>query len=371
MDTRRLTLALALAVLPLLSACHSSGGSAGTPPGIYCQAKLAQETVCYGYSNLDAAQKEAVSTACTGSLNGTVSGSCPSGQMGCCTTSTAGYDVSECYYVGSASAYESACTAQNGKWSPGIGGTSPGGNDAGAHQDGSSSGPPPSQDAAMYGPPGTCSPGQTECPHGCVDEGSDVNNCGSCGYACPAGPAGTTPSCSAGTCTYACSDPGQTLCGASQGQQGQCVNLQNDMANCGQCGNPCYSSESVLASCQGGICQMSCPAGEALCSGNCLDITSDSNNCGGCGTVCHGGTVCSNGSCGCSAGETNCNGTCVTLSSDANNCGQCGNACGFGAYCENSACVDICAGVLVPCQGTGGAGIYCCPQACGPANSCE
>jgi hypothetical protein len=25
----------------------------------------------------------------------------------------------------------------------------------------------------------------------------------------------------------------------------------------------------------------------------------------------------------------------------------------------------------VPCQGTGGAGIYCCPQGCGPANSCE
>jgi hypothetical protein len=53
------------------------------------------------------------------SKGGTVVGSCPSGYVGCCTTPTAGYDETECYYLGEASSLDPICTGDGGTWTPG------------------------------------------------------------------------------------------------------------------------------------------------------------------------------------------------------------------------------------------------------------
>jgi hypothetical protein len=347
MNPRSFAILFLGAAFPLLYACHTSSSASGTPPGLYCRAMLASEQICYGYTNLDPEQKTAVSDACTSSLQGTVSGSCPAGQLGCCTTSTAGYETTECYYTGSASAFESGCNAGGGKWMGG-GSSNDGGTTSpdGGVRPGPDGSTGPTGDAAGYGPMGTCSAGQTQCPKGCVDEGTDVNNCGSCGYACPAGPNGTTAGCSAGQCTYACDSPGETLCGNGNGNggnggNGRCVDLQTSQDNCGQCDNFCQASFGAVASCQQGVCQSSCPAGQAMCQGQCIPVTSDPSNCGGCGTTCGANTVCTNGACvaGCSDGYTLCNGVCTSLDQDSNNCGTCGNVCPYTASgCESGTC---------------------------------
>jgi hypothetical protein len=345
----RSALAVLGAVIALLSGCRSSPGASGPPPGIYCHATIGPETLCYGYSNLDAAQKTAVSEACTSSLQGTISSSCPSGQVGCCTTTAAGYDVSECYYAGTAATYQTACAAQAGKWVGPSG--SRGGSDAGPG--GPGQGPDAGGSIPPNGAQGSCSAGQTQCPKGCVDESSDVNNCGSCGYTCPAGPNGTAAACSSGQCAYSCTDPAQTLCNATSGQNGECVDLQTSNSSCGQCDHPCYGSGGANASCQGGVCQMSCPAGQGLCSGQCIDIESDPSNCGGCGTTCSVGTVCNGGSCTtktCAAGQTLCGGNCSNLGTDTFNCGTCGNECQNGNFCAYGAC-SLCPEGTAYCAG--------------------
>ncbi len=53
----------------------------------------------------------------------------------------------------------------------------------------------------------------------CVNTNSDLNNCGSCGHVCPAAPAGSTETCTAGVCGAAAAPPTvctTTPCAASQ-----------------------------------------------------------------------------------------------------------------------------------------------------------
>jgi hypothetical protein len=290
--------------------------------------------LCYGYSNLDAEQKTAVSNACTTSLGGTISGSCPGGQMGCCTLDSAGYQTTECYYAGSASAYESACSSQSGVWSSGPGG--PGGVDGGTTSD---SGRPNSSsaDASQVGPMGSCQAGQTQCPKGCVDELSDIANCGSCGYACP-GLAGAQPTCQNGVCGLACAGGGQVC-------NGQCTDTSSDPTHCGSCNNYCQAPQGGQATCSGGQCNVGC-GGETNCNGFCANLQTDRNNCGTCGNACDvsvsdGTVACTGGQCvvTCAGGEAYCGGICLDVTVDVNNCGACGNVCsGFTNECKNGTC---------------------------------
>lgn len=111
-----------LAATTIVAGCSSSStpsGSAGGSPSVFCSASLAGTTICYGYTNLTSDQQNAVSSSCTGSLQGKIVSACPTADLtGCCKTATAGYNTEECYYgAANASADQQACTASSGTWS--------------------------------------------------------------------------------------------------------------------------------------------------------------------------------------------------------------------------------------------------------------
>jgi hypothetical protein len=192
----------------------------------------------------------------------------------------------------------------------------------------------------------------TSCPQGegscdgttCVTLTTDPNNCGACGNVCPVSHAATgtlIPGvCAAGACAL----PAQCTAPTSQCPSG-CTSLQSDVNNCGSCGNACPSTHSatgaVLAPgiCVAGSCELQCATGSSQCPSGCVNLQTDVNNCGSCGNVCvttHSPTgavleqgMCVAGSCAqqCTAPTTQCPSGCVNLQTDVSNCGACGNAC--------------------------------------------
>ncbi len=152
-----------------------------------------------------------------------------------------------------------------------------------------------------------CAPGSGDCDgnvaNGCeTNTTSDTRNCGFCGNVC----SGSTI-CSSGMC--ACT-AGQTNCG------GTCRSLATDNSNCGACGRVCATT-LVGSTCQSGTC--TCAAGQTACPGACRNLTSDVSNCGACGRVCTaatGGTAtCTGGTCGttCPAGQGVCGTRCQPI----------------------------------------------------------
>ncbi len=125
-----------------------------------------------------------------------------------------------------------------------------------------------------------CAASQVPCPLGCADLQTDVNNCGSCGYGCPAGPAGTTVACVAGACVATCVAP-LTDCGYSP-MMPICVNLETDADHCGSCDNLCEgASNGGTGVCSKGSCTVKCPGGLSYCAaGGCVDTATDASNCG-------------------------------------------------------------------------------------------
>src|SRR5690606_18913626 len=136
-----------------------------------------------------------------------------------------------------------------------------------------------------------------------------------------------------------------TCCG------GGCVDPQSDIEHCGACGQSCLdrdgdgvndAPEGNDVACVGGACKYECQTGFKRCDANseaCLDVMNDVNNCGDCGNTCPGGDyvqnpVCNEGSCGavCLLGYDSCTGNagelCETnIRTSVDHCGSCNQAC--------------------------------------------
>ena len=74
------------------------------------------------------------------------------------------------------------------------------------------------------------------------------------------------------------------------------IDFQNDINNCGSCGNLCSSQNTSSVSCDNGNCMLICLPGYADCDGDpsngCeTDISSNPQHCGGCGQSCIGECV--------------------------------------------------------------------------------
>lgn len=146
---------------------------------------------------------------------------------------------------------------------------------------------PTAQPTAQPESPPACETGKTRCKSECIDLQNDKNNCGECGKAC-----GQAQICAEGICQR---DPksqeapcpaGQSLCGS------ECTNLQSDILNCGQCDRRCGADKV----CTRGLCQP-CPSGTVKCGSGCVNTNTHRYHCGSCFKTCDKGGSCQAGVC--------------------------------------------------------------------------
>ena len=151
----------------------------------------------------------------------------------------------------------------------------------------------------------TCNDGFKQCDENkvaCNDLNQDIENCGTCGNRCKDGEA-----CFRGECRInTCESQNETLCDING--DAQCKNIASDDADhCGACNYKCSSypiPNATSNSCSAGQCQYECTdpytniADKADASGiQCVDFMTDSNHCGKKNNVCKDGNVCIGGHC--------------------------------------------------------------------------
>jgi hypothetical protein len=193
------------------------------------------------------------------------------------------------------------------------------------------------------------------CADGCVDLGTDLENCGGCGVRCaPGEECRPTGECGLGACVCeaeavaaSCPQAAGSVCCPDVG----CTNIFSDPLNCGACGNDCTAAvgagpvgDACVEIDGAGVC--SCGGLGAPCTGTtwcthvtspnqacgCRDLRADPNDCGTCGVVCD------------PASEDCCDRVCVDVLSDTAHCGApgtgagCANACVRGEVCDGGVC---------------------------------
>jgi hypothetical protein len=220
----------------------------------------------------------------------------------------------------------------------------------------------------------TCPAGTGDCDgntaNGCeTSTRSNLMNCGMCGNACPAGPAGATPFCSVGVCNISCTaGNGNCDMNAANGCE---TDLRTSAMNCGACGNACATGPGGASTCVAGSCQVTCNPGFGNCNFSVVDgceadLNTNPLHCGACNRRCAAATnataACAAGSCGiaCLTNFGNCDGNglngCETpLASDPLNCGACGMRCpsapGAAATCAAGRCALACMTGQGDCDG--------------------
>lgn len=116
-----------------------------------------------------------------------------------------------------------------------------------------------------------CNTGYSGCPAAsptsCQNLSTDTNNCGTCANVCPGPVAGTgTTTCSAGSCGVTCTGSTPNECGS--GASISCVNESSDVNNCGTCNHICPAGPSnSTTDCSAGSCGWTCNPNYELCGG--------------------------------------------------------------------------------------------------------
>jgi hypothetical protein len=152
-----------------------------------------------------------------------------------------------------------------------------------------------------------------------------------------------------------------TCCG------GECVNIADDPANCGGCGQACASGQCVASPLGGSVCTpppaaacpLSCAPGSVCLGTTCQSVT--------CESVFSGFCPAQDGNVGvCAAADAGTGYTCVDLTNDPANCGAVGVVCPAGQSCRGSVCTGTSAPCDVPgaldklCNLDAGFGWVCC-----------
>jgi hypothetical protein len=189
----------------------------------------------------------------------------------------------------------------------------------------------------------TCSSG-TCCYGLCVDLNDNLGHCGQCGNACPTdsgNPCLADATCEGGSCGYMAMGDG-----ASCDDGDYCT--YDDVCIGGSCLPGAYVDCTGLpnadAVCSYGECVIqSCYEGWADCDGSswngCETQTyNNPDHCGGCGSFCPPNSGCAGTYCACIGGTTDCFGECVELGTNMY-CSGCEDACQDGQNCIDGACV--------------------------------
>ncbi len=202
---------------------------------------------------------------------------------------------------------------------------------------------------------GECDNGFADCntdpSDGCeVSLSSDRDNCGDCGKVC-ALPGVAENGCVGGSCSVVSCNQNLDNCNADPAD-GCEVDLEDDLANCGSCGNAC-SFSNAAAVCSQGVCSLgTCDADFADCnaesSDGCEIPLTTSENCGSCGTTCTTPAVCVQ-----AGGEWFCGAGCADGDSDGYADVACGgNDCDDADPDVNPGAVETCNGADDDCDGT-------------------
>jgi len=142
--------------------------------------------------------------------------------------------------------------------------------------------------APLMCPVTECSPPRTTCPSSkfpCdVDLSRDNDNCGACGVRCWDGVGTQNWTCVDGRCTFACQIAGWADCDGEASNGCEVFVLGSDNDNCGGCGIACPDG----LTCTQGSCTDGCATAKLpdRCSTKCTNLAVDDANCGTCGTAC-------------------------------------------------------------------------------------
>lgn len=172
-----------------------------------------------------------------------------------------------------------------------------------------------------------CAPGMVLCARGCIALDAAIA-CGSCANDCTAKLVNVDSGsigCYGDRCIYACA-PGYADC-ADSGTG--CATALSEVGHCGACATSCEGGTACAPQGDAGVadastygCVTTCPSNApSLCNGQCVDEQTDIQNCGGCGQACP--ITCTSGVClkaVAIAASSQGSGTCAVLSDGTVRC---------------------------------------------------